>query len=208
MANPTVVSYDLLFKILIIGDSNSGKSSLLLRYSEDNFSEKYLSTIGVDFKIKTLENEGQRVKLQIWDTAGTERFRTITSSYYRGAHGIIVVYDTTDIHSFQNANVWLKEIERYAEGEVCKLLVGNKSDLVSQQQVDDSEAQEFADSQNMLYIKTSAKTGENVEAAFREMTSKCQEMLKHAGLRAEERRNANLKSTPIEATAPEGKKCC
>ncbi|KAJ3349765.1 heme peroxidase [Entophlyctis luteolus] len=121
--------FDYLFKLLLIGDSGVGKSCLLLRFADDTYTESYISTIGVDFKIRTIELEGKTVKLQIWDTAGQERFRTITSSYYRGAHGIIVVYDVTDQDTFNNVKQWLQEIDRYAVEGVNKLLVGNKSDL-------------------------------------------------------------------------------
>jgi small GTP-binding protein len=120
----------------LIGDSGVGKSCLLLRFADDTYTESFISTIGVDFKIRTIELEGKTVKLQIWDTAGQERFRTITSSYYRGAHGIIVVYDITDAESFANVRMWLKEVERYGSEGVCKLLVGNKSDLTGRRAVE------------------------------------------------------------------------
>merc|ERR1711871_1164860 len=138
--------YDYLFKLLLIGDSGVGKSCLLLRFADDTYTDSYISTIGVDFKIRTIELDGKTIKLQIWDTAGQERFRTITSSYYRGAHGIIVVYDVTEMDSFTNVKQWLHEIERYASEGVNKLLVGNKADLVTKKQVETQTAKEFADS--------------------------------------------------------------
>lgn len=127
---------DYLFKLLLIGDSGVGKSCLLLRFADDTYTESYISTIGVDFKIRTIDLDGKTIKLQIWDTAGQERFRTITSSYYRGAHGIIVVYDCTDQETFNNVKQWLEEIDRYACDNVNKLLVGNKCDLHTKKVVD------------------------------------------------------------------------
>lgn len=163
--------YDHLFKILLIGDSGVGKSCLLLRFVDDAYTESYISTIGVDFKIRTLNIEGKTVKMQIWDTAGQERFRTITSSYYRGAHGIAVVYDVTDMESFNNVKQWLSEIEKYASDNVNKLLIGNKSDLVSKKVVDTEMAKSFADSHNIPFIETSAKNATNVEEAFLRMAT-------------------------------------
>jgi len=150
----------------MVGDSGVGKSSLLLRFTDDTFSDNFISTIGVDFKIRTVNLEGKVVKMQIWDTAGQERFRTITSSYYRGAHGVILVYDVTDQVSFNNARQWLTEIERYACGQVVKLLVGNKSDLTTKRVVDYVTGKEFADQFNLPFLEASAKDGHNVEKAF------------------------------------------
>jgi len=163
--------YDYLFKLLLIGDSGVGKSCLLLRFADDTYTESYISTIGVDFKIRTIELNGKTIKLQIWDTAGQERFRTITSSYYRGAHGIIVVYDITDQVSFNNVKQWLQEIDRYACENVNKLLVGNKSDLTNKRVVDFNTAKEFADGLGIPFLETSAKNATNVEQAFLTMAA-------------------------------------
>ncbi|KAJ2388820.1 ras GTPase, partial [Coemansia sp. RSA 2559] len=163
--------------LLLIGDSGVGKSCLLLRFADDTYTESYISTIGVDFKIRTIELDGKTVKLQIWDTAGQERFRTITSSYYRGAHGIIVVYDVTDGETFSNVKQWLQEIDRYASEGVNKLLVGNKSDLEDKRKVDVTEAKDFADSLNISFLETSAKDSTNVEKAFMTMAGQIKERM-------------------------------
>lgn len=163
--------YDYLFKLLLIGDSGVGKSCLLLRFADDTYSESYISTIGVDFKIRTIELDGKIIKLQIWDTAGQERFRTITSSYYRGAHGIIVVYDITDQDSFQNVKNWLQEIERYASESVNKMLVGNKCDQTAKRVVALQTAKDYADSLSIPFLETSAKDAVNVEQAFMKMAA-------------------------------------
>jgi len=169
--------YDYLFKLLLIGDSGVGKSCLLLRFADDTYTESYISTIGVDFKIRTIELEGKTVKLQIWDTAGQERFRTITSSYYRGAHGIIVVYDVTDETTFQNVKQWLQEIERYACEGVNKLLVGNKADLSGSRAVEYQNAKQFADQLNIPFLETSAKDATNVEQAFLTMAKQIKDRM-------------------------------
>ncbi|KAJ4757505.1 Ras-related protein Rab-1A [Rhynchospora pubera] len=163
--------YDYLFKLLLIGDSSVGKSCLLLRFADDSYVDSYISTIGVDFKIRTVDLDGKTVKLQIWDTAGQERFRTITSSYYRGAHGIIIVYDVTEMESYNNVKQWLNEIDRYASDNVCKLLVGNKCDLVDSKVVATETAQAFADSLGIPFLETSAKESINVEKAFLTMSA-------------------------------------
>ncbi|KAH0943887.1 hypothetical protein HID58_003524 [Brassica napus] len=142
--------FDYLFKLLLIGDSSVGKSCLLLRFADDAYIDSYISTIGVDF----------------WDTVGQERFRTITSSYYRGAHGIIIVYDCTEMESFNNVKQWLSEIDRYANDSVCKLLIGNKNDMVESKVVSTETGKALADELGIPFLETSAKDSINVEQAF------------------------------------------
>ncbi|CAB0002080.1 unnamed protein product [Nesidiocoris tenuis] len=154
--------YDHLFKLLIIGDSGVGKSSLLLRFSDNTFTGNYITTIGVDFKIRTIEIDGEKVKLQIWDTAGQERFRTITSTYYRGTHGVIVVYDVSSGDTFANVKRWLHEIDQNCE-IVNKILVGNKNDSIERKVVLTEDAQRFADQMAIQLFETSAKDNINVE---------------------------------------------
>ena len=161
-----VVQHDYLFKLLLIGDSGTGKSSLILRFADDSFNGSFISTIGVDFKIKTVDVEGFKIKMQIWDTAGQERFRTIVSSYYRGAHGIIVVYDVTDRQSFSKIQHWLKDIENYGTDQVCKLIVGNKCDLNDKRLVDFASAKEFADELGIPIMEASARSRINVDEIF------------------------------------------
>jgi Ras-related protein Rab-1A len=158
--------YDFLFKLLLIGDSGVGKSCMLLRFADNEYTGKYISTIGVDFKIKTIYNNDSIIKLQLWDTAGQERFRTITTSYYRGAHGIILAFDITDRVSFYNIKSWLAECEKFASKNVLKIIVGTKSDLIHLRQVDYEEACNFAEHNGMTYVETSSKNSINVDLAF------------------------------------------
>ena len=196
---------DYLFKLLLIGDSGVGKSCLLLRFADDTYTESYISTIGVDFKIRTIELDGKTIKLQIWDTAGQERFRTITSSYYRGAHGIIVVYDVTDQESYANVKQWLQEIDRYASENVNKLLVGNKSDLTTKKVVDNTTAKEFADSLGVPFLETSAKNATNVEQAFMTMAAEIKKRMGPGAASGGERPNLKIDSTPVK---PASGGCC
>ncbi|XP_006021537.1 ras-related protein Rab-1A isoform X1 [Alligator sinensis] len=193
---------DYLFKLLLIGDSGVGKSCLLLRFADDTYTESYISTIGVDFKIRTIELDGKTIKLQIWDTAGQERFRTITSSYYRGAHGIIVVYDVTDQESFNNVKQWLQEIDRYASENVNKLLVGNKCDLTTKKVVDYTTAKEFADSLGIPFLETSAKNATNVEQSFMTMAAEIKKRMgPGATAGGAEKSNVKIQSTPVKQSS-------
>ena len=158
--------YDFIFKILLLGDSNVGKSSLISRYVDGLWSDVFVPTIGVDFKIKTLEIGNKNIKMQIWDTAGQERFRNIISSYFRGSHGILLIYDITNKNSFNNLQDWLEVIENNANKNVLKILIGNKNDLEEDRQIKTEEGQSFANRNNMQFIETSAKTNTNVTDAF------------------------------------------
>ena len=162
--------YDYLFKLLIIGESGVGKTCLLLRYTDDSFTANHLTTIGIDFKIKIVPLPNNKlVKLQIWDTAGQERFRTITKTYYKGAHGIILTYDVTDQNSFKNIRNWIKQIEANAQTNVCKVLVGNKCDKPDRV-VSEEEGKKLAEDFNMSFFETSAKTNQNVNEVFNFLT--------------------------------------
>jgi Ras-related protein Rab-1A len=158
--------YDYLFKVLLLGDTDIRKSSLILRYTEETFNSKLVNSIGVDFKMKKKEIDGKIIKVQIWDTAGHERFRSITYSYYRGANAIIIVFDITDKKSFLSITEWLKQIEKHAKENVFKFLVGNKSDLAEERKVTFEEAKEYADKHDLPYIETSAKEGININELF------------------------------------------
>ena len=168
--------YDHLFKLLIIGESGVGKTCLLLRFTDDSFTANHLTTIGIDFKIKIINLENKLIKLQIWDTAGQERFRTITKTYYKGAHGIILTYDVTDINSFKNIRNWIKQIEQNAQNTVCKVLVGNKCDK-NDRAVSFEEGQKLAKEYGMEFFETSAKSNTNVNETFTFLTK---EILKNS----------------------------
>ncbi|XP_074312028.1 ras-related protein RABC2a-like [Silene latifolia] len=173
----TSSNYDASFKILLIGDSGVGKSSLLLTFVSTCF-DHLPPTIGVDFKIKLVTVGENKLKLTIWDTAGQEKFRTLTSSYYRGAQGIVLVYDVTRRETFTNlSDFWAKEVELYSTNQDCvKMLVGNKVDKDSERAVSREQGLGLAQQLGSLFIECSAKTRENVELCFQELVIKIMEV--------------------------------
>eukprot|EP00930_Biecheleria_cincta_P043147 TRINITY_DN29667_c0_g1_i1.p1 TRINITY_DN29667_c0_g1~~TRINITY_DN29667_c0_g1_i1.p1 ORF type:complete len:231 (+),score=44.23 TRINITY_DN29667_c0_g1_i1:38-694(+) len=183
------MQYDYLVKLLLIGDSGVGKSSLLLKYTEDRFIPHMSQTIGMDFKIKMLELGGKRVKLQIWDTAGQERFHTITQQYYRNAMGVVLVYDATSEESFQNIRRWAAQIAAHGEQGTDRLLIGNKADAdPSARVVTPEQGKALADEYGIPFFETSAKSGLNVEDAFLSIADAI-------------RRRLHNKEGPLEAAA-------
>ena len=197
--------YDFIFKILLLGDSNVGKSSLISRYVDGLWSDVFVPTIGVDFKIKTLEIGNKNIKMQIWDTAGQERFRNIISSYFRGSHGILLIYDITNKNSFNNLQDWLEVIENNANKNVLKILIGNKNDLEEDRQIKTEEGQSFANRNNMQFIETSAKTNTNVTDAFEALAKIMMEFNSDKKPISDQNKKVNVSSGKNLNTK---KKCC
>jgi Ras-related protein Rab-1A len=158
-------TYDYLFKILLIGNPSVGKSSIFSQYVDNNYYNLTVATMGLDFKIKTIKIDNKYIKLQIWDTGGQERFKTITRSYYRGSHGIILVFDITNRNSFDNIRNWIYEINNHTEN-TCNILVGNKVDLIDKREITYEEAKEFADIYGLTYIEVSASNNINIHNVF------------------------------------------
>ncbi|XP_036825223.1 ras-related protein Rab-19 isoform X1 [Oncorhynchus mykiss] len=160
-------SFDFLFKIVLVGDSDVGKTCVVQRFKSGVFMEKQQNTIGVDFTVRTMLINGRNVKLQVWDTAGQERFRSITQSYYRSAHGAIVAYDITRWPTFDSLTHWIQEVEQDGAASVVLILIGNKSDRQAERQVLFEDACTLAEGRGALAaLETSAKEAQNVEAAF------------------------------------------
>jgi small GTP-binding protein len=160
-------SYDHLFKLMIIGDSGVGKTSILSRYVDSTFNTTFISTIGIDFKIKTIVLDNKTIKLQVWDTAGQERFKSITSAYYRGAMGVLLVYDITNKKSYDNIRVWIQHIRDYSyDNNVKIIIIGNKCDLENARIISKKEGSELATEHGALFIEVSAMDGVRISDAF------------------------------------------
>ena len=156
-----------IYKILLLGDSSVGKTCFLLRYTDNTFQEIYMSTIGLDYRLKTvkLPNE-KKIRAQIWDTAGQDRFRAITKNYYKGSNGIILIYDVTDKKSFEGVKNWIEQIRDEVTQEVLIYLVGNKIDKKEERKISKEEGKKLADSFGVPFYESSAKTGENIDIIF------------------------------------------
>ena len=184
--------YDFIFKVLLLGNSDVGKSSLLLRYVDSVWNDAFVPTIGVDFKVKTLNINDKKIKMQIWDTAGQERFRTVVATYFRGAHGILLLYDVTNKDSFKNLENWLIEIEKNAQEKVLKILIGNKCDLTDDREISTEEGKAFALRNGMEFMETSAKMNTNVTEAFETLGKLMIEFNSKGNQGTQKNKNANL----------------
>ncbi len=167
---------------MLTGDALLGKSCLLLQFTDKRFTPVHDLTIGVEFGSRTLTIDGNQVKLQIWDTAGQEKFRSITRSYYRGAAGALLVYDITRRDTYEHLTSWLDDCRKYSNQNLTIMLVGNKSDLEAKREVSKEEGEAFAAKNGLFFLETSAKTAVNVEAAFLETARKIYEATEKGGL--------------------------
>lgn len=159
--------YDYLFKIILVGDQAVGKTSIVRQFTTGKFQQEYKSTIGVDFTVQTLQIDGKVVKLQIWDTTGQERFRSLTTGYYRNAHAALIVYDITSTESLLNCKRWMNDVNMYCGHDIPNILLGNKCDKLSGRRVSTSDGERFALQHSMMtFIETSAKDGRHVDTAF------------------------------------------
>lgn len=205
-------NFDYMFKLLIIGNSSVGKTSFLFRYADDSFTSAFVSTVGIDFKVKTVFRNDKRVKLQIWDTAGQERYRTITTAYYRGAMGFILMYDITNEESFNAVQDWVTQIKTYSWDNAQVVLVGNKCDMPNERVVAAERGKQFADHLGLEFFETSAKENVNVKQVFDSLVDNiCQKMSENLSENSAKSGNPsssthhlngqNLKSSSVNASA-------
>ena len=163
-------NFNYLLKFIVIGDSSVGKSNILLRYTQNEFNQEYQSTIGVEFGAKNIKINNKIYRIQIWDTAGQENFRSITRAYYKNSVCALVVYDITKRESFENVQSWIQDCRNQSPKTIIMVLVGNKNDLENLREVSYDEGEEFAKNNNMIFFETSAKTGLNITKIFEKTT--------------------------------------
>ena len=162
--------FDEKIKLMILGDSSVGKSSILRKYCKNEFLDKYITTIGIDFQIKNLTINNKKIKLQVWDTAGQERYRVVTKNYFNTSDGFIIIYDITNRETFTNINNWIEQITTIVGNNVKCVIFGNKNDLNNKRKVETDEGKELAEKFNFKFFETSAKEGNNIEEGFKSIT--------------------------------------
>ena len=206
-------NYEVMFKVVLVGDSSVGKTNIMSKYLKNEFHEDSKATVGVEFGSKQFTVEGHQIKAQIWDTAGQERYKAITSAYYKGAKGAFVVYDITRKQSFDSVDRWINDIKAAADKNLTIIIIGNKCDLEDQRQVSKEQGEEKAKSNDVAFMETSAFSGENLDKAFDKMVNevfkKCHEEMTSDG---EVEPVGPSKDISLDKTKPKDagkkKKCC
>ena len=205
------MSADYIIKLLTLGETEVGKTSIVLRYSDDKFHDNKIATIGIDFKIKIIKKGNERIKVSIYDTAGQERFKNIVKHYYKGANGVLLVYDITKRDTFEKLEFWLEDLKENSDNlnNLFIYLIGNKNDLEERREVDFEEANKFAKEKNIPYIEVSAKTGNNIKKLFDEMIKGTLTKI----ITFEKKQNnlsnsINLSFLENEETSSKNKMCC
>ncbi|XP_077991023.1 ras-related protein Rab-15-like [Glandiceps talaboti] len=205
--------YDILIRLLMVGDSGVGKTCMLCRFADDEILPTHISTIGIDFKMKTIQVDGKRIRIQIWDTAGQERYETITKQYYRRAQGVILMYDMTNETSFQNIKKWVNLVSECAPEDIEIMLVANKSDVRLNKVVSRQQGEQLAKQLNAPFYETSAYTDTNVDEAFLELTKtvmqrhkkEIEKQMEHIQLFCREDSETNIVDMPAKEA---GGSCC
>ena len=205
--------YQYIFKLILIGNSGVGKSSILNRYMNKTFEDSYKCTIGVDFLMKSIEINGKTVKLQLWDTAGQEKYKSMVASYYRGANVAFVVFDLTNHESFDSLPLWIENYYRNGPEQKNIILIGNKKDMIEERQVTQEEAELFSQTNNMIYFETSAKDGDNIDYVFTYAAEKLVEFYssqKETNIKRQINQTNKLQSQSFKEIRIEEhkKKCC
>ena len=190
---------EFIYKILLLGDSSVGKTCFLMRYTDNTFQDIHMSTIGLDYKLKNVQLEnGKMVKIQVWDTAGQDRFRSITKNYYKGAHGIILIYDVTEQKSFDNVKNWMAQIKEEVSERVSIVLVGNKIDDEDNRKISTEQGESMAKEYEIMFFECSAKTGQNIDEIFNNLVKKVVENFSKSSDSGQKLKNKKKK----------GKGCC
>ena len=204
-------SYEIMVKVVLVGDSGVGKTNIMSKYLKNQFREDSKATVGVEFGSKQFTVENHQIKAQIWDTAGQERYKAITSAYYKGAKGAFVVYDITRKNTFETVNKWVSDISAAADKKITLILIGNKNDLEDQRQVTKEMGEEKAKELGLAFMETSACSGENLDKAFQVMINEIYKKSKEDIMgEGEENIVQQGKDITLDKTKgkPAKKKCC
>ena len=190
---------EYVYKVLLLGDTTVGKTCFLMKYTDKTFQDIHMATIGLDYRLKSMKlKSGKNIKLQIWDTAGQDRFRAITKNYYKGSHGIILIYDVTNVQTFENVKQWVSQIREEASANVIIYIAGNKIDMEEERKVNKEEGEKLAEELGFPFVETSAKSGININETFEDLVERIDKIYG----------NSPQKVTRNNLYRAKDKKCC